>query len=332
MNMKQFGFTLIEMMIALVVSAFVLSGVMFTYISMKVTTSDTLEIGELQESGRLAMDILRKDIELTGFWATYYGSTLDAANVTAPAAPVGDCFEGSNNGSFPNDPTTNFRYLYGVTTTTSSAINCISSAIKNSDVIQIKHLDGQSISVADSLSNQFYFMSEYNQGSLSAGTSENIDPLSPNASLWGYTHNAYYISEQTYSLGSKSITVPVLMRKRLTANGFTTESIMEGVENLRFLYGLDIDGDNRVDTYKTAVQMSDTDWEQTTVNILNVQIFLLIRAFEEDANSTASSKTYVLGGDTEANQRKLSFNDKYRRALFVSTIHLLNGGDQGWRM
>ena len=49
---NQLGFTMLELMISLFVGAFILAGVMFTYLGMKITTADTMDIGELQESGR----------------------------------------------------------------------------------------------------------------------------------------------------------------------------------------------------------------------------------------------------------------------------------------
>ena len=64
--MKQKGFTLVEVMISLFIGGLVLGGVMFTYIGMKVTTKDTMTIGELQESGRLAINIMQRDIEQRG--------------------------------------------------------------------------------------------------------------------------------------------------------------------------------------------------------------------------------------------------------------------------
>ena len=61
--MRQAGFTLIEMMISLFIGGLILGGVMFTYIGMKTTTKSTMAIGELQESGRLAINIMQRDIE-----------------------------------------------------------------------------------------------------------------------------------------------------------------------------------------------------------------------------------------------------------------------------
>ena len=61
-------------------------------------------------------------------------------------------------------------------------------------------------------------------------------------------------------------------------------------------------------------------------------MFLLVRSFKEDANNKAMVKTYILGGTDASTQRKLTFNDKYRRTLFVSTIKIANAGDDLWRM
>jgi len=330
--MQQKGFTLIETMISLLVGVFILGGVMFTYIGMKVTTKATLEIGELQESARLAMDILSQDIQQAGFWGTYYGSTLDSINITVPAAPAGDCSEGDNNASFPNNPISNFRYIYGSVANSASALGCITDAIINSDVIQIKRLEGNSIGNTNTAINRYYLLVDQNSGTLFPGTGVPAVLPQLNSTVWPYNHHVYYIANQTYNSGTQSITVPTLMRKRLTVNnGMTTETIMEGVENMRFIYGLDSDGDNKVDSYKTATQMASSDWEQSLVKVLSVQIFLLIRSFEEDFSSEAVSKEYVLGGTLAPDQRVLPFDDQFRRVLMVSTVKISNSGQEKWQ-
>ncbi|MEI8642577.1 hypothetical protein P4S68_22630 [Pseudoalteromonas sp. Hal099] len=59
-----------------------------------------MTIGELQESGRLAINIMQRDIEQVGFWGAYYDDSFTAANTQTLPTPGGDCFEGLNNGSF----------------------------------------------------------------------------------------------------------------------------------------------------------------------------------------------------------------------------------------
>jgi len=331
--MKQRGFTLIEMMISLVVSGFILAGVMFTYLSMKVSTTDTLEVGELQESGRLAMDILRKDIELTGFWGTFDNDTLSHKLVTSPGVITNDCSEGDNNASFPSDSNQNFIFIYALEAQSNSALNCINTAVESSDILQIKRVSGKDITAQTSHSDLYYFVSQSTQAQIIKPPASGTPFVLPhdNATVWAFKHHIYFIENQTYKMGSHSLEVPTLVRKRLSADkGMVSETIMEGVENMRFIFGLDTTGDNRVDLYNTQAQMGQADWGNTS--ILTVQVFLLVRSFKEDMNNKAIEKTYILGGTDAATQRKLTFNDKYRRTLFVSTIKIANAGDDQWRM
>jgi type IV pilus assembly protein PilW len=325
--MNQRGFTLIEVMISLVIGLFILSGVMFTYLSMKITTKSTLEIGELQESGRIAMEILKDDIELAGFWGTYYGDTL-STNVSIPALPTTDCENGANSGSFPNNPDVNFIFIQSAKATQKKMFNCIGDALIGSDILQIKRLSGRSITIDESKADKYYFVSTYVNGDITPGTSVNIAPLADNASLWGYKHHTYYIASETYSQGSKSINVPTLKRMTLSTSGLTEETIMEGVENIRFLYGVDINGDNRVDTYRNEAQMQANAWDTSMAPILTVQVFLLIRSLEQDFSTPAVNKTFVLGGA----DRSLTFTDQFKRTLFVSTIKITNGGSDEWAL
>ncbi|WP_404340662.1 PilW family protein [Pseudoalteromonas mariniglutinosa] len=327
---KYAGFTLIEMMIALFIGGLVLGGVMFTYVSMKVTTRDTMTIGELQETGRLAMNIMQRDIEQIGFWGTFYEDSFSAANTETLVNPGNDCSEGLNNGSFPDfADSTNFRSVFAFVTTSSSALNCINNVNEQTDVLQVKFLEGLQIQPADTSSNHFYFIAEqergeFRQGPIAAGT------INGNATIWRYRHHVYYIAQQTYTIDNQRLSVPVLMRKRLTpSGGMITETIMEGIENMRFVFGLDTTNDNRVDSYRSVDDMTLSDWENRR-GILTVQVFLLARALQPDANLSVINQTYTLGED--ADQRVLEFDDNFRRALFTTTIRLNNVGANLWRL
>ena len=74
---KQSGFTLIEWMIALTIGLFLFAGMMSLYSISHETTNDSLDSGELQENGRIAMNLLLKDLRMVGFWGDYTGSILD---------------------------------------------------------------------------------------------------------------------------------------------------------------------------------------------------------------------------------------------------------------
>ncbi|MBS3796229.1 PilW family protein [Pseudoalteromonas sp. BDTF-M6] len=327
------GYTLLELMIAMVVGLFLIGGVMFTYLSMKVTTSDTVEMGELQETGRIALDILGKEITMAGFFGRAKADSIAFSEVGAVTAPATDCTEGPNNGSFPNPGVgTNFRVLYGsvVPENSTNALTCIDDAVGGSDVIQIKRASGTDVSGSGTDGNQFYVETTLGSARFVTGGSTAVDLTGTN--VWPYNHSVYYVSEQNYTRGDKNISVPVLMRKRLTVStGIVSESVLEGVENIRFLYGLDQNGNGDVDVYRDATQMTPADWEQSgTTKIKTVQVSVLVRAAEEDANIQLTNKTYVLGGDAAGTQRSLTFTDNYRRMVFVSTFKVNNSGGDQW--
>ena len=331
--MRQKGFTLIEMMISLFIGGLILGGVMFTYIGMKVTTKDTMTIGELQDSGRLAINIMQRDIEQGGFWGTYYDDSFTAANTQTLANPGGDCFEGLNNGSFPDlASASNFRTIYAKEASSTSELNCISNPIAGTDILQIKFLQGEQLTVDgttnETQAGQNYFVAEQERAQFVRDVVD-AGALNINATVWPYSHHVYYVSEQTYKVNNKNITVPALMRKRLVGGNISTETVMEGVENMRFGFGLDTNNDSRIDIYKSIGDMKHSDWEDRK-GILTVQVFLLIRALQEDPGLKLKNQTYTLGEDD--NKRQLTFNDSYRRTVFTTTIRLNNVGSNLWRI
>ena len=328
---KQIGFTLLELMIAMVVGVFLLGGVMFTYLSMKVTTTDTIEMGELQETGRIALDILSKDVTMTGFFGRLNIDSLTSADVAASGVPGADCESGVNNATFPDAATgTNFRVLFGTVAQNANVLNCITDAKVNSDVIQIKRAVGNDVSGEATDGSQYYVETDLGSARFIDGGAVAVDV--PGTTVWPYEHSVYYVSEDSYQSNGKEITVPVLMRKRLSRTaGMVSEVVLEGVENIRFLYGLDIDGNDTVDVYRDATQMSTADWEQSGLTkIRTVQVAVLVRATKEDANLNLANRTYILGGDDAGTQRRLTFDDNYRRQVFTSTFKITNSGGNQW--
>lgn len=65
---KQPGYTLIELMIAMLVGVFLISGAMQIFISTKQSNRMQENLSRLQENGRFAMEYLERDIRMTGYW------------------------------------------------------------------------------------------------------------------------------------------------------------------------------------------------------------------------------------------------------------------------
>ena len=81
----QTGMTLIEIMIALLIGAFFLGGVIQIFIGSKQTYRMQEGLSRLQENGRFALDFLSKDIRMAGFMGSpcNNGATL-TNNLNSP--------------------------------------------------------------------------------------------------------------------------------------------------------------------------------------------------------------------------------------------------------
>lgn len=117
---SEIGFSLIEMMVALTISLFLLLGISYIYVGSKQTFRNQEALARIQENGRLAFEYLSQDLRMAG----YFGC---ASRFAAP--PVGGylaCPGGTQVGKIVNtlqNPTNfanNFRQaVYGYSGTQS---------------------------------------------------------------------------------------------------------------------------------------------------------------------------------------------------------------------
>ncbi|WP_016956300.1 PilW family protein [Catenovulum agarivorans] len=339
---RQNGFSLAELLVAMAVGLIVFSGVIGLLIASDETVSDTVQRGEMQENGRLAMSLLSKDVMMAGYWGNFTGMDIHEAagadirairlnqvNGNKVAVQGSDCLgEGENNGSFfVENSDFFFRYIWGTHSTFNEIFNaCITDAIIGTDVLQIKRVLGSTSVAGTEKDTRYYLISTDNQGVIYAGS--DATPDIDSAAINEYIHHIYYIAEETRG----GLLVPVLKRKYLykTANStgnqgqLKTYNLVEGVERLGFLYGIDTDEDGTVNYYAKAEQLTREDWEQERATILSVRMHVLVRALEQDL-SVNNTNIYDLGSYT------YQVNDNYRRTLFTTTIRIVNAGKEVWR-
>lgn len=125
---RQRGYTLIEIMIALLVALFLLAGLGTLVAGTRRTGSNQMSLAQLQDEQRLAMSILNDVVQKAGYFNTnsYYTAT-DAwpAATTVPASgaalAVGQILTGTHNTSISVPDTLAVRYS---TSGTDGIINC----------------------------------------------------------------------------------------------------------------------------------------------------------------------------------------------------------------
>jgi len=318
----QAGMTLLEAMLSLAIGVFLLGGVLATYVAMKSTTQDTTTMGELQEAGRLALNILAKDIAQAGFSGKFSPSSLAQATVDGSITlPAADCvLANTNNGSFPSAALSgqSFFYLWATELTSTSALGCISGAKKGTDLIQIKRVIAdpvtEPVTLAALADNQFYLASNSTAAVFVAG-STGVLPTLNNQEVWPYVHRIYYIGSFDG--------VPGIRRRELVGNSGVASMginsyVVPGIEMMHFMFGVDTDLDGAVNTYIPASSMTSIHWENVANKVLTVRIYVLARSIDQDADYT-NNNTYTLG-----NRVMSGGGDHYRRMVFSTTVKVQN--------
>ncbi len=118
------------------------------------------------------------------------------------------------------------------------------------------------------------------------------------------------ISTRTYYIRLNANGVPSLYR---TEGDDDAEEMVEGVEGMQILYGVDTTGDFSVDSYQKA------DWVETNAqwpNVISAQVNLLVRS-PDDRVANAPQTYHFNGANVTATDRRL-------RQSFSSTITLRN--------
>ncbi|NOT10419.1 MAG: prepilin-type N-terminal cleavage/methylation domain-containing protein [Methylococcaceae bacterium] len=156
LSRHQLGMTLIEIMIALLIGAFLLGGVLQIFIGTKQTYRMQEGLSRLQENGRFALDFLAKDIRMAGFIGCNSGASLTNTPVCiTPDNPVG-CTTPLKTPNTLNTPT-GFLYdfktsIQGFESTSATAWTPaiaadITSPLGGSDVIAIRRAADENFTV-----------------------------------------------------------------------------------------------------------------------------------------------------------------------------------------
>jgi len=327
------GFTLVELMISLSIGLVLFAGVLSVFVGMRTTTAETSTFGELQENGRFAISVLTNDLLKQNFWGDYSGPIVETnVNVLSPV-PGNDCVGGGvNNATFPLAGFGSFRTLWGQTLTAASPdpLGCFSTPAstrtkEGSDVIQIKRVIGNpvpTISLINPLpvtsAGNYYLMANTDGGGIYAHG--DAFPVLQNFRTWLYQHHIYYVRER--QVGNDF--VPVLMQGRLANLTMNFNPVIDGIEVIRFMYGIDTDtnplapGYGVINAYISAENMTESLWDNGGgTRVLAVKVYVLARSILPD-NKYNNTSSYQLGN------LKVTMNDHYRRLLFSSTITLNN--------
>jgi type IV pilus assembly protein PilW len=349
-SQKQRGLTLIEIMIALVISSFLMLGAMTLFISNKRIFNEMESMGRLQENARFAINLLISDLRMAGYLGCSDDPTL-VTNTLTGAGTAGNLFnfdnpiEGSDNGgawspSASGDPVS----TYAVGGTTSDAItirfadpiandaslsaNMANGAVGTDIPLACTGADcsnffdvGEPLAISDCASTDIFDLTAVTSNDISHGSAALSKGYNDTSQISRYVTNRYFIANGTNG--------PALFRRTFAQDKGdvdidtnTTEflaqdqELIEGVEAMHIMYGVDSDADQIANSHVVASGVVGAGgWD----NVVSVKIAILVRTINADINNETDTRTYNLLG-TIVNP----VDDQRRRRVFGTTVEIRN--------
>jgi type IV pilus assembly protein PilW len=340
------GFSLIELMIALVVTLVLLGGLVTVFANSSRAHAELKKAAEHTENGTTAIRLITQDINQAGYFGEFYmlpdftGVLPDPCDTTlaglyaALAVPI-----------------------HGFDAQAASPIACLGNNdfVPGTDVLVVRRAETAPLAAADSpVAGDMYIQAistaaeiQIGAGSSAVGTTKKADNTPADlfkkdgvtaADIRKFDVHIYFIAPCSIPAdGGDSCTgagddggtpIPTLKRLELTAvggaPGWRIVPLAEGIQNFQVDYGVDSLpatqnvitgqlGDGVPDAYVTAP--ATADWP----NVVSVGVNVLARAVQATSGHV-DTKTYGMGlaGNVGA------FNDAFKRHAFTSVVRSNN--------
>jgi len=282
------GFSLIELLVAMLVGLFILGGVF----SLFSATRNTQKVNEAQmdmsADARFAIEMIAYDLRHAGVWGgTNRDGLIECRSSDAACAGSGDAMPAGTNacgGGWYNNLS---QAVFATDDTVANpyAASCINAAEKqkaNTDILEIRYADSN-VPVGGLIANQAYVRSNFASGKLFVGaTAPVVSAYDAAAITQNYTLHAYayYISTFTDTDGQDaqdstgSYSIPSLRRVALV-NGpeMQNQLLISGVVDLQVQFGEDTVGNDQVvDQYVNPQNVTDFN------KVYAVKIWLVLQS------------------------------------------------------
>lgn len=317
---RNHGFTLIEMMVAMVVGLLI-SGVAIAVFAM---TKNTSRIGDAlsryQEGFRFGTQLMSRDIRMAG----YFGCNANIALVDLISGAVDDThytqaikgYTGSDlipavlSNRTAGTDVVRIQFGNAESHQLIEAMTDKSSAIKLNKTSDFSI--GDSVVIADcSAASSFRLTAADTAGSMTTLTHTTASNSTGDLAKKFDTSAEVYALETTYFYVAQSGDRHLLMRKILRGSTMKDEEIADGIMDLKLLYGIDTDNDTQPNEYVKSGDV--TNWNAVSA----VRVCLISRS-ENDKLSTQAQKYYGCDG------KLVTATDRRLYAPVFLTISLRN--------
>lgn len=326
MNRRQQGMTLIELMVALAIGAFLMIGAITVFMQSRTTFRVTESVSRLQENARFALEAIEPDIRMAHYWGLTSRTNVIAGRPPATASAslgTGACSSNADTRNLTEAVEgDNGGYSLGC-----AEFGGAGNAMANADTLVVRRASEDP--VAALTAGTVYIQSTRGSqgGELFIGTTVPADFVPATSATHRLIVNGYYVAQTSSVAG-----MPSLRRKALQPGGaIIDEEIMVGVEDMQIQFGVDTDvpgtavapNPNRgaVDIYVNPddpmIDPTDAGFN-ANAEILAVRVWLRLRA-ERVENGLLDTTDYEYADEDFG-----TFADGFRRVVVSKTIYLRN--------
>jgi type IV pilus assembly protein PilW len=306
------GMSLIELMVALTISAVLIFGATQVYVDSRAAYNVNETVARLQENARYAMSVLEPDIRMSNYWGLIKGASLvgnqaaQTAGVSAVASNVEANYCGTN---FAVDLNTTIQgddnsYVLSASRTancnTVAGTGWATSPMLSADTLTVRRASTipsvDAVNAPLSVNHVVQICSTRLSGRLYSDGS--VCGAAPANQVNNLIVNAYYVDNNS----SVGIGTPSLRRKALVTVAnvirFADQEVIAGVEDMQVQFGVDPTGVTGVATRYVNPNMIAGLPVGTA--IVSVRVWLLVRS---DAPETGfiDNRAYVYGDRLAAN-------------------------------
>ncbi|MBB6591822.1 PilW family protein [Ralstonia solanacearum] len=306
------GFSLVELMVALVIALLVLVATVSFYLMTRSSYTTIEDTSGLEERGQFALNVMTRVLRQAGFtkMANDGGGGFMQLRPSDPPMVSGlDGCMGTEADPKKTGPAAG-----------ESLSNCLSPQTPTgSDAIEVRFFGVGT--TADLTTPDGTIIDCSGQGVADYTTSD-LAPSQRGLSMFfiqtGRDGNPYLACKfRKRDATGHEVT------NTTDEDDFVTQQLVPGVETLQFLYGVSTNGDTVPDVYKRASDMTADDWAQ----VFAIKVTMVIRADNASADASAGAPTYTLfGNQYRAGDGTFKPTEKLNvaRRLFTTTVQVRN--------
>lgn len=345
-RVKQSGVTLIELMISMAVSLFIIGAVLYVVFDSRTTYVYNEAVSRVQENGRIATQIIAHELRMAGYFGCFKPrdvlaeeSLIGHVNVVATPSPVtiltaAQAIQGVSYAAgapaFVGPDGVAGSSVISITKGSNSPVQLAGNlATLTAPVLTDDNPDrfaaGDILLITDCTSADLFRASDVTQAggtftiTHDAGNTTNAfsRPFNQSATVMAFRQQDYFV-RATPRLDNAGQPVLALFER---VNGQVSE-LVEGVEDMRLRYGVDTTGDSIANVYRTEALMAPNDWPR----VVSARVELLVASVEDRivAEDVRQGLVYLFDGVARPATDPSIRQDNRFRQVFETTVAIRN--------